>query len=578
MKKKRFKKESSLLIAIIAFLLFAIVGSYSIISYSYQKESSLKQFDRISSRIASSLETKLKNIDYTFSTYFMNEEFQEAIIEREDNEKESNSTISKMINLLISSNISDIKGAGFIPVINDNYSTSDIIYDGYDSILVNYNLNKIIDKAKEDNYQRGGLFFLKLKFYFDNSDTDYFVFARNIMSIQNASFNKKLGLGFIYINKSLLLDILQKVEESNAIWAEIICNEESIYNSSSLADFNKFNNSRYYQKTITLDFLEWKLRSYFDSYSILNELLSMYLIISIVIIISIICFLIAYSRIRKKNQISLDYLFDCFSEIKENTSLVEIELIGDKGVDKVISSYNELVHSINALNAQILEEKHKSLQLQLDNVIYELRSLYSQINKHFLINVLSSIRSLVNLKEEEKAKYCIENLSEFLRYSLTIETSSTIEKEVYAAKSYLNIQYVRYPLVTFDFDIDERLNNIVVPRVLLQPLLENCFVHGLIDKKGKIFVKIYKDNNYVIIDVLNQNQSRLTENDMLEINKKIITDKEEFNDSYKKHGLALKNIQKRLKLIYGDCASVSLLLSENGDFVITRVIIPKEGK
>ena len=161
-----------------------------------------------------------------------------------------------------------------------------------------------------------------------------------------------------------------------------------------------------------------------------------------------------------------------------------------------------------------------------------------------------------------------------MRYSLTIETASTIEKEVSAVTSFLNIQMVRYPEVRYSIDMDEKLNRIVVPKVLLQPIVENCFVHGFIDKKGMIYLHIYQKNNYAIIDVVNENQTQLNEENIANINELIINEFEREISPKKGHRVALKNIQKRLQILYGKKASLSLLLNDKEDAVIVRVQIP----
>lgn len=571
MKKKRLKRDT-LQMALIAMMFLVVILTYSIFSYVNQKRYAYQQFDSVSERISSSLETKLKNTDFSFSTYFMNEDFQEAATKMQD--ESASLEIDKMMKLLMASNSSELKGAGFIPLIEGEYSTSDIIYDGVDYSILNYNVPTLLEMAKRNEYQKGGLIFLKAQHFLDRQDSDCFIFARNIISIQSHNFNTKLGLGILYVHRSMVIDILKNFENISYFHAVVNNTNGMVYSSDMNQDHSIYNKSRFIKRTISLDFLDWELTVYMDSQMIFNELISTYIIIAIIVVLVVTFFGTIILKMRKKNQMALQYLFDNFSMIKDQNSLAKIHLIGDKEVDRVISSYNELVESITKLNEQIMIEKNSRLQLQLDNVAYELNSLYSQINKHFLINVLSSIRSLVNLKDLEKAKYCIENLSEFLRYSLTIETASTIEKEVSAVTSFLNIQMVRYPEVRYSIDMDEKLNRIVVPKVLLQPIVENCFVHGFIDKKGMIYLHIYQKNNYAIIDVVNENQTQLNEENIANINELIINEFEREISPKKGHRVALKNIQKRLQILYEKKASLSLLLNDKEDAVIVRVQIP----
>lgn len=105
----------------------------------------------------------------------------------------------------------------------------------------------------------------------------------------------------------------------------------------------------------------------------------------------------------------------------------------------------------------------------MENVQFRLESLYSQINKHFLINVLAVVRSLVNLGEKEQTNYCLENLSVFLRTILTIEDTASVKQEIRTLESYLNLQRVRYPKVECDILCDEACWNVLFRKCCFNP-------------------------------------------------------------------------------------------------------------
>ena len=210
MKKNRWFKRDILQMALLAMMFLTIILTYSIISYTNQKRYAYQQFNNVFARISSSLETKLENTDFSFSTYFMNEDFQNAATHSQD--QEASLEIEKTMNLLMASNSSELKGAGFIPLIGGEYSTSDIIYDGVDYSILNHNMPRILEMAKRNEYQRGKLIFLKAQHFLDQQDSDYFVFARNINSVQSYNFNTKLGLGILYIHRSMVINILNNFE------------------------------------------------------------------------------------------------------------------------------------------------------------------------------------------------------------------------------------------------------------------------------------------------------------------------------------------------------------------------------
>ncbi len=571
------KRESIFLLMLTALVLFSIVIANAIIIYRSQKRSLVDQFQNVTERVSDSMEESLNNLNYTFTTFFMDEEFQNAATNiKEEVQFEDVQRIEQHFELLMSTNSVLIKGCCFIPVDdNDEFLLNNLIFSGFDLLLLNNNIDDMLNTANTEPYLKGALFYKKIVF-FDGDNTDFFVLARNILSIDNNSLYQRIGLGVLYLSRPSINNILRYVNQFNGITAFIKADDEIIFSSHQNINYEDFNNKRYYSSSGSINFLNWYLETFFDSKIISNNLLTTYASSFIIMIVAIIGFMILYAYISLHSRQSLDYLFTSFSKIRDTNELTTIALTGTSDVDKVIDSYNDMVASINSLNEEISIEKEKSLMLQLESVEYQLNSLQSQINKHFLINVLNIIRSLVNLQNTEKAKYCIENLSEFLRYSLTLEPNSTIEKEIEAASSYLNIQLIRYPNIIYRIACDESLKSLVVPKVLLQPIIENCFMHGFSEKRGIITIRCYQDGKYAYLDVENDNSS-LSVAEMDDLNNHIanlnIIKEEIVADNERHHGVALINIQKRLTLLYGPDATLRFVLGKDGNTIV-RIMIP----
>lgn len=573
------KRESIFLLMLTALVLLSIVLTNGILIFNSQKKSYFNQYENVTSRISDSLEETVKALDFSFTTFFMNDDFQKAASNIQENVAMDDFTvIDSTFQLLISTNPTFIKGCMFVPIGNDNeLNLNNLIFNGIDILLVNRNLTPILEKANDDNYLKGGLFYQNLR-SFDDNEASYFVLARNILSINNDTLYKRIGLGLLCLNCQYITNILNYTNQFQGISAFVKADEQTLFSSSNIQyETIKGNPHRFNSSQGSINFLNWQLETYLDNNVISLMLFNTYASSFIIMFFVIVLFILLYSYISNKSRKSLDYLFDQFSSIKDNGELVTLKVTGASDVDKVITSYNEMVGNINSLNEEIQFEKEKSLMLQIESVEYQINNLQSQINKHFLINVLNIIRSLVNLNQTEKAKYCIENLSEFLRYSLTFEADSTIEKEIQVAKNYLNIQLLRYPLIKYEIHCDEGLNNIVIPKVLLQPIIENCFVHGLQTKKGSIIVRTYQRNSEACIEVENS-QNELTKKDIDTLNShlenlEIMNHNNEDNEC--NHGVALINIQKRLALLYGNQALLRFDLNENGN-VIVRVILPRK--
>ena len=88
---------------------------------------------------------------------------------------------------------------------------------------------------------------------------------------------------------------------------------------------------------------------------------------------------------------------------------------------------------------------------------------------------------------------CIDSLCDVLRYSLVPGDTATIKQELRALKSYINIQNHRRPNINVSLKYDSRLNNIKIPKFILQPLIENSYKHSFSDNRGNIYLDIIQN-------------------------------------------------------------------------------------
>lgn len=182
-----------------------------------------------------------------------------------------------------------------------------------------------------------------------------------------------------------------------------------------------------------------------------------------------------------------------------------------------------------------LQEKLK-VEAQLQNLVNEaeLSALKSQINPHFLFNSLNSISSLT-ITNPDKAQEMVIKLSDFLRYTLSHDKDekASLREEFNNLQRYLDIEKIRFGhRLNFTTHIPEQCKDFKIPNMILQPLIENAIKHGVYDSTEEVLVELNcsHDNDHVIIEIKNEYDP----------------------DSVKKkgQGIGLKNIRKRLQIIY----------------------------
>lgn len=191
---------------------------------------------------------------------------------------------------------------------------------------------------------------------------------------------------------------------------------------------------------------------------------------------------------------------------------------------------------------EIQEEKLMRLKTQA-----ELEALQAKVNPHFLFNTLNSIASLIS-ENPAAAESTVEKLSELFRYTLQCTANSTVKltEELEIVRSYLQIEKIRFGnRLEFEITSDDRLNNIDVPALLIQPLVENSIKHGISPEVqgGTIRVEAKYIDNECLISVIDSGKG--------------------FANEVKETSFGLKSIRERLTLLYGNKATLNVFHDGN---------------
>ena len=154
----------------------------------------------------------------------------------------------------------------------------------------------------------------------------------------------------------------------------------------------------------------------------------------------------------------------------------------DEGVEVAAlgESLNVMIDKIRELLDQVKNEQERLHQA-------EFRVLQAQINPHFLYNTLDAIVWLAEDGQQRQVVHMVRSLSEFFRTSLNQGRDIvTVREEVLHVRSYLEIQQVRYQdILTYEIDVPEELESYRIPKITIQPLVENALYHGIKNKRGQ---------------------------------------------------------------------------------------------
>ena len=204
----------------------------------------------------------------------------------------------------------------------------------------------------------------------------------------------------------------------------------------------------------------------------------------------------------------------------------------------------------------------------------ELLLLQSQIKPHFLYNAMETIASFVKLDYKEQALETIKSLSAFYRESLSSgKEIVAVANEVEIIREYLNIQSLRYKnYMEYTVDVEEKVLHYKIPKLILQPLVENSIYHGIKqkDEKGEIIVRGYEKGDTLCFEVFD------TGIGMTDEKKNEIIDKLSRNDDTSdRASFGLYNVSQRLQLFYGTDCSLQIE-SCYQEYTQVTLIIPKK--
>lgn len=249
-----------------------------------------------------------------------------------------------------------------------------------------------------------------------------------------------------------------------------------------------------------------------------------------------------------------------------------------KGKDDIA----ELGHSLNTMMDQLQGLIADIEQEQEQKRIMELEALFMQIRPHFLINTLNSIKCSLILQKDQLHSGVIDSLMSLLRAYLKVNEPAKLQEECRLIGNYIDIMKVRNEIpIELNIDLESGTEQLIIPKLILQPLIENAIVHGLMDNAdAKISVRARRTYNGITIEI-EDNGSGMDEDKLQALNQQLMPNDAEQYASYKRVGLI--NVVQRLKLTFGSASSLMLTRNEQSGVtviihipIVDQLVIPSE--
>ncbi len=264
----------------------------------------------------------------------------------------------------------------------------------------------------------------------------------------------------------------------------------------------------------------------------------------------------------------LELLMNTIQKIGNGNVQLRAKIVKEDEIGELAQKFNEMLDQMEELK----QKEYQAKQL-LNRAEY--KALQAEVNPHFLYNTLDTMASIAEIRNCPEVSHMSQSLALIFRYSLNMKDPfSTVENEIAHLKNYIYVMDMRmHDNIQYTFDVDEMTLKSKLPRLSLQPIVENAINHGLRNKRGKkkIGIQIKREQMDLVI-CIEDNGIGL---DTSAINESLRKNELDFVE--KGNSIGLHNINARLKMLYGNQYGMHLE-SMLGEGTKVFMILPDRGE
>ena len=319
----------------------------------------------------------------------------------------------------------------------------------------------------------------------------------------------------------------------------------------------------------------WKLVSLIPYKQATNKINAIFNKLFIVQIVSFTIFLILMTYFLRTITKPIVRLGNVADLVQQGNLNIRSHIQSKDEIGRLSASFDQMLNRINDMIRDITDTQERKRKAELD-------MLQAQINPHFLFNVLNSIRMKVMVKGDKESANMISSLSKLLRMTISKDKEIiTFQEEVQIVLDFINIMNMRQKeKVNVEITIHEEANLIMIPRFILQPIIENSIIHGLNQSAGKIIVNAEMTENEVII-IVEDNGGGMDEQTLFQLRRKFLHSNTLDNSISKNNkgfsSIGISNVYERMYMTFGQEFKMDIK-SELGKGTQVIMSIPKGGR
>lgn len=416
-----------------------------------------------------------------------------------------------------------------------------------------------------------------------NPSTQTLMVGRVINSLET---QEKIGYVFVYLRESSIINAFKETELFNNGILYVIDHSGYIVSAkdkSLLGKRNEFTTAKainglahnnftiskisgrnYYVSYRDIQGTPWRMVSFIPSLEYEREIILLRNWIFYIILFCCLMSLALSVLISKGISKPVRDLSERMHEVGEGNFDVRIDCDSKDEIGMLSRHFNEMVSQVRQLIKKVYQE-------ELLKQKAELKSLRMQINPHFLYNTLESINWMARIHGVPEIGKMVKALGDLMRASIGGEDFISIREEIRNIENYLTIQKFRYgDKIEAEMIIQPEISDIKIPKLILQPIVENAIVHGIENKtgNGKITIEGFLTDQTVVLKVKDDGIGMDEETCS-----KILSEDYQDGNTGKHAHIGLKNVDKRIKMYYGDNYGLNIR-SRKGTGTCVSICLP----
>lgn len=423
----------------------------------------------------------------------------------------------------------------------------------------------------------------KVKVLSGNDTKQYTSMGRKVIDVNSL---EELGYMVIEVDESTLAESFGTLKEKES--RIFVCDDEGNIITSSDNDHTPLDceNTSYFQKVVSdenADYVNYKedSKNYVAIYASLNNgrwhiiqtipksvlyadinRIQMYVLVGLVLLLIVIFILLSFYS--KKITQLIERMMYQMKKVEAGQLDVKVDSNANNELDDLSHSFNHMVRKVHQLMDEIVAVEHNKNEMELE-------VLHAQINPHFLYNTLNTIRWMAKIKGEDSISDALVALVKLLRVSISFGKNMIyLQEEIAYIENYLLIQRLRFnQLFEVSYDIQEQHQLIEIPKLILQPIVENSLIYGIDEAEEReelIRIHIFTRNAGEDVEIVIQDNGDGIDEEVLH---NIFKEEKDINRFSK---VGLNNVNQRIKVYLGQAYGLQIVSEKGmGTTVVIRV-------